>query len=86
MKVKVCKKCSGIDVDKLESFLADKDVKLKVKCVGDCKLRKLNKYFGTVAGNMLIFDTEDEFFQNIEEGLQKKESKKKHKKEKKDKK
>lgn len=76
MKVKVCKKCSKIDVDALENYLEDTDVKLKVKCVGDCKLKKLDKCFGKVAGSMVIFDTQDEFFEHISEMMKEKQEKK----------
>lgn len=74
MKVKVCKKCSGIDIDALESFLTDKDVKLKCKCLGKCSLRKFGKPFGKVAGEIVVLDTQDEFFVFIEKTLQEKQA------------
>ena len=46
MKVKVCKKCSKLDIDKLEDLSNKYGFKLKKTCLGHCKEKKKDYFFG----------------------------------------
>ena len=67
-KVRVCKKCSGFDVDELQGVLKPEDY--STYCIGKC-LRHNPKLQGKVYGlldeKLVVCDTKEEFFAKIAE-------------------
>ncbi len=65
-KVKVCKKCSGFNVTKLDEVMKEKHY--KVGCIGKCskKYPKLaGKVYGYIDGDFEVCDTKKEFLAKI---------------------
>ena len=63
-KVRVCKKCSGLDIKELKTQMDDTDVKLKVGCFGECKGKHpelKGKSYGLLDGELFVCDKEKEF-------------------------
>ena len=61
-KLKVCKKCSGFDVEELKGKIKVKDY--STGCIGLCKKHE-GKVFGYINGELVICDTKEEFFEKI---------------------
>lgn len=67
-KIKVCGKCSGIDIDRLRKHLKHTDCKIKVGCIGHCRNDKKelkNKVYAIVDKDLIVCDSEDEFFSKL---------------------
>ncbi len=88
MKVKVCKKCSNVDIDKLEKLSDEYGFKLKTGCIGHCKKGQKDQSFGEIKSKFVKVKDSDEFMKKVEKkAIKANESKKKKKdKKKKDKK
>lgn len=56
--VRVCRRCSNVDIDKLKKIIGEENV--KVGCVGACRKDK-NQFFGKINGVYTITKTEEEF-------------------------
>ena len=68
VKVRICKKCCGFDVKKLDGIL-EKD-EYKVCCIGKCVKKKpelRGKVYGYIANKFTVCDTKEEFFAKIKE-------------------
>lgn len=69
-QVKVCSRCSGINVKELKSYAEDINSKVKVGCIGKCG-RKCPEFSGRVHGMLdgvhIVCDTKEEFFEKIKE-------------------
>lgn len=68
-QLKVCKKCSGLDVKELKSFAKDTNCKIRIGCIGKCarKCPELSgKVHGLLDGVHVVCDTKEEFFKKIE--------------------
>ena len=66
-KVKVCKKCSGFDVEELKGKVKSKDY--TTGCIGRCIGRSpelKGKIYGFLNGEFTVCDTKEEFFKKIE--------------------
>lgn len=66
VKVRICKKCSGVDVHEVKELVGKKH--LDVGCIKECKNHK-GKSFGFLNGELIICDTKDEFMAKIKEIL-----------------
>jgi hypothetical protein len=65
-KVKVCKKCSGFDVEELKGKVKAKDY--TTGCIGKCISKNpdlAGKVFGFLKGDFVVCDTKEEFFEKI---------------------
>ncbi|MDR1531108.1 MAG: hypothetical protein LBS62_02805 [Clostridiales bacterium] len=61
-KIKICKKCSGLDVKELKEALDPKDYSLG--CIQKCLSKNAElggKIFGMINGNFVVCDTKEEF-------------------------
>lgn len=70
-KVRVCKKCSGLDVAELKGKVKTKDY--STGCIGKCagKNPELEgKVFGFLNGEFTVCDTKEEFFEKIAVAVQ----------------
>lgn len=67
-QVKVCKKCSGLDVKELKSDAKGLDCKIKIGCIGKCA-RKCPEFSGKVHGVLdgvhIVCDTKEAFLEKI---------------------
>ena len=61
-KVRVCKKCSGFDVTELKGKVKSKDY--TTGCIGECG-KYAGKVYGFLAGEFVVCDTKEEFFEKI---------------------
>jgi len=64
--VRVCKKCSGFDVDDLGTLLKKKEY--ETGCIGKCLKKKpklKGKVYGYIRGEFIVCDTKEEFFSKI---------------------
>jgi hypothetical protein len=62
-KIKVCKKCSGFDVQELAAFVPAREY--GVGCVRQCQRRHpelRGKFFGLLNGRLVVCDEKEEFF------------------------
>jgi len=69
-KVRVCKKCSGFDVEELKGMVKAKDC--STGCIGKCLPKNpelAGKVFGFLNGEFTVCDTKEEFFGRIKEVL-----------------
>jgi hypothetical protein len=68
-KIKVCKNCSGFDVNELKGKFPSKDYSIGCihKCLGK-NLELKGKVFGLLKGELVVCDTKEEFFERIENG------------------
>ena len=66
-KVRVCKKCSGFDVEELKGKIKTKDYSTGCigKCTGKCP-ELAGKFYGFLNGELTVCDTKEEFFAKIE--------------------
>ena len=67
-QIKVCKKCSGVDVKELKIYAKSIDCKVKIGCIGKCgrKHPELSgKVHGLLDGVPIVCDTKEEFFEKI---------------------
>ncbi|GHU78340.1 hypothetical protein AGMMS49992_28790 [Clostridia bacterium] len=67
-KVRVCKKCSGFDVEELKGKVKVKDY--STGCIGQCiggHPELSGKVYGYLNGEFTVCDTKDEFFAKIAE-------------------
>ncbi|MDR2793911.1 MAG: hypothetical protein LBB61_09665 [Treponema sp.] len=65
-KMRVCKKCSGFDVNELKERFASKDY--STGCIHKCLNKNAEltgKVFGLIKGNFVVCDTKEEFFEKI---------------------
>jgi hypothetical protein len=65
-KVKICKKCSGLDVKELKERIDPKNCGFGCirKCLGrNAELK--GKIFGIIKGEFVVCDTKEEFFVKI---------------------
>ncbi|OJU17223.1 MAG: hypothetical protein BGN88_03995 [Clostridiales bacterium 43-6] len=65
-KVRVCKSCSGFDVEELKGILRDDEY--TTGCIGMCLHRNPHfkgQIFGFLNGDFTICNTKDEFFSKI---------------------
>jgi len=60
--VRVCPSCSNVDVDKLKQLISDSN--LEVECIGECGQHE-GQSFGYINGELVIKDTEQEFFEAV---------------------
>lgn len=75
-KIKVCGKCSGIDIDRLREELKNSDCKIKVGCIGHCRKDKKelkNKAYAIVDKELVVCDSEELFFSKLKHKNKKKE-------------
>lgn len=69
-KLKVCKKCSGFDVEELKGKVKAKDY--TTGCIGRCSAKNpelAGKIYGFINGEFKICDTKQEFFALIEQAV-----------------
>jgi hypothetical protein len=62
-KIKICKKCSGLDVTELKERLNPKDYGFG--CIQKCLWKNAElkgKFFGIINGELVVCDTKEEFF------------------------
>lgn len=85
MKVKVCKKCSKLDIDKLEDLSEKYSFKLKKICLGHCKEKKKDYFFGKIKSKFIKVKNQDEFFKKLIKKAKKAQAKKDKSKAKKEK-
>lgn len=86
MKVKVCKKCSNVDIDKLDKLekLSDEyGFKLKTGCLGHCKKGQKDASFGEIKSKFVKVKDSDEFIKKVTKKAEKANESKKKKKDKK---
>ncbi|MDF2587876.1 MAG: hypothetical protein K0S41_1717 [Anaerocolumna sp.] len=65
-KVKVCKKCSGFNVEELKGKVKTKDY--TTGCIGRCSSQcseLVGKVYGFLKGDFVVCDTKEEFFDKI---------------------
>jgi len=65
-KVRVCKKCSGFDVEELKGKVKTKDY--STGCIGQCISKRpdlVGKVYGFLNGELTVCDTKEEFFEKI---------------------
>jgi hypothetical protein len=65
-KIKVCRKCSGFDVNELKGRISPKDY--GIGCIHKCSEKNVElkgKIFGLIKGDLVVCDTKDEFFEKI---------------------
>lgn len=65
MKVKVCKKCSNLDINKLEELSEEYGFKLKTGCLGHCKKNQKDYSFGEIKSKFLKVKDQDEFIKKL---------------------
>jgi hypothetical protein len=65
-KIKICKKCSGLDVKELKERIDPKDYSFGCirKCL-DKNTELKGKFFGVINGEFIVCDTKEEFFGKI---------------------
>ena len=83
MKVKVCKKCSNVDIDKLEKLSDEYGFKLKTGCLGHCKKGQKDQSFGEIKSKFVKVKDSDEFIKKVTKKSKKANESKKKKKDKK---
>lgn len=83
MKVKVCKKCSNVDIEKLEKLSDEYGFKLKTGCIGHCKKGQKDSSFGEIKSKFVKVKDSDEFMKKVEKKAIKANKSKKKKKDKK---
>ncbi|MDF2633872.1 MAG: hypothetical protein K0R78_746 [Pelosinus sp.] len=59
--VRVCSNCTAIDIDQLEKLIPGE---LEVECIGECGQHE-GKFFGYIDDELVITDTEEEFFEEV---------------------
>ncbi len=59
--VRVCSNCTAIDIDQLEKLIQGE---LEVECIGECGQHE-GKFFGYIDDELVITDTEEEFFEEV---------------------
>ncbi len=65
--VKVCKRCSGFDVEELKGKVKAKDY--STGCIGRCQNKcpeLAGKVYGFLKGEFVVCDSKDDFFRAIE--------------------
>lgn len=65
-KVKVCKRCSGFDVEELKGKVKTKDY--TTGCIGKCSVKNpeiTGKVYGFLNGEFTVCDTKEEFFEKV---------------------
>jgi hypothetical protein len=70
-KIRVCKKCSGFDVNELKGMFASKDY--RTGCIHKCACKNTEltgKVFGWINGNFVVCDTKEAFFESMGEYLE----------------
>jgi hypothetical protein len=66
-KIKVCKKCSGFDVNELKEKFTSKDY--SIGCIHKCLNKNVElkgKVFGLIKGDFVVCNTKEEFFEKLE--------------------
>ena len=61
--VRVCPKCSKLNIKKLKEVVGEENV--NIGCVGACR-RDRNYYFGRINGVYIMTETEEEFIKECE--------------------
>ncbi|WP_455538405.1 DUF1450 domain-containing protein [Terrisporobacter sp.] len=61
--IRICDKCSNINIEKLKEKFGDENI--KVGCVGACRETK-SGYFGKINGVYVSEDNEEEFIKKCE--------------------
>ncbi|WP_378956969.1 hypothetical protein [Pelosinus sp. sgz500959] len=59
--VRVCPNCSNVNVNELEKLIPGN---LEVECIGECGQHE-GKFFGYINDELIIKDTEQEFFESV---------------------
>ena len=73
-KVKVCEKCSGLDVKALKKDVKAMGGEVKIDCFGACNKKNpeyAGKVHGKIDGEHVVCETESEFREKIREALAK---------------
>ncbi len=74
MKVKVCEKCSGLDIKALKKEVKALDGEIKIGCFGECNKKHpeyAGKVHGKIHGEHVVCDTETEFREKVRAALAK---------------
>ena len=71
MKVKVCKKCSNVDIKKLEKLCDKHDLKFKEGCISKCDKGQKKSSFGYIDDKFIKVDDEDEFIKKVKKKAKK---------------
>lgn len=64
--IKVCSKCSGINIKELDGLIGNKNY--TVGCIGVCE-KDRNKFYGKVDGNVIECNTKDDLIHVMKEAL-----------------
>lgn len=64
--VRVCENCSGVDTDKLAAIVPTGQ--LTIECIGECGQHQ-GSSFGFINDELVIKDTEEEFFDTVKASL-----------------
>ncbi|AIF51085.1 hypothetical protein [Pelosinus sp. UFO1] len=59
--IRVCPNCTDVDIDKLEELVPGN---LEVECIGECGQHE-GKFFGYINDELVIKETEEEFFEEV---------------------
>ncbi|ABS20771.1 MULTISPECIES: hypothetical protein [Bacillus cereus group] len=69
-KIKVCKRCSNLDVDKIKIYGKELNYKVKVGCIGKCSRscpELTDKFVGRLDKQFIICDSQEEFLKQMYE-------------------
>lgn len=67
-KVKVCEKCSGLDVKAVKKHAAKLGIEIKIGCFGQCNNKHpeyAGKVHGKINGEHVVCETDNEFCMKI---------------------
>lgn len=59
--IRVCPNCTDVDIDKLEELVPGN---VEVECIGECGQHE-GKFFGYINDELVIKETEEEFFEEV---------------------
>lgn len=68
--IKVCKKCSGINIKELESYTRYLGCQIKTGCMNKCKHKNhqfSGKVYGLINHDLIVCDTAEEFLKKIKD-------------------
>jgi uncharacterized protein YuzB (UPF0349 family) len=65
-KVKICKRCSGVDPRELKEYSKKINCKLEFGCIAKCRQKHpelSGNYFGLIDGDFISCSSKEEFFE-----------------------